>query len=99
MGDLCDAEKKKEISTFAAMSSTDLQAKITEAEAAMKMAEEEFEAEVKKLQEKYEQLESSKSEKVSAIKKGGLSLMKAVAASKGKEELWFHHFGESQLHR
>lgn len=86
--DLCDEEKKAKINELMAMSASDLQAKIDEGEKALKDSEEEFENEVKKLQETYEQLEKDKTEKQAAIKASGLSLMKAVyATSKGKEEL------------
>jgi len=43
---------------------------------------------VQKLQAKYEELEKEKTEKQAAVKASGLSLMKAVKASKGaKSEL------------
>lgn len=54
--DLCDYEKKKQIRELMAMNAKDLDAKIEEKEAESKAAEEEFEAEVKKLQSKYEEL-------------------------------------------
>merc|ERR1711959_438709 len=86
--DLCDADKKAEIEKFMAMSVEDLDAEIEKKEAESKEAEETFDAEVQKLQEKYEQLEKEKTEKQAAVKSSGLSLMKAVKASKGdKEEL------------
>merc|ERR1712139_730708 len=86
--DLCDDDKKAEIEKFMKMSSEDLEAEIEKKEAESKEAEETFDAEVQKLQERYEQLEKEKTEKQSAVKNSGLGLMKAVKASKGdKEEL------------
>jgi len=86
--DLCDDEKKASIEKFMKMSSEDLDAEIEKKEAESKEAEETFDAEVQKLQEKYEQLEKEKTEKQAAVKASGLSLMKAVKAAKGdKEEL------------
>jgi hypothetical protein len=84
--DLCDADQKAEFAKFQAMSTADLDKAITESEGALKAAEGEFEAEVKKLQEKYESLEKAKTDKIAALKKGGLGLMKAVKAAKEKKE-------------
>jgi len=81
--DLCDADKKAEIEKFMKMSTEDLEAEIEKKEAESKEAEETFDAEVQKLQEKYEALEKEKTEKQAAVKNSGLSLMKAVRASKG----------------
>merc|ERR1719331_3492621 len=88
--DLCDDEKKAQIEGYMKMSASDLEAEIEKKEAESKEAEETFDAEVQKLQEKYEQLEKEKTEKQAAVKASGLSLMKAVKAAKGgsdKEEL------------
>jgi len=86
--DLCDDAKKTEIEKYMKMSDSDLEAEIEKKEAEAKEAEETFDAEVQKLQEKYEQLEKEKTEKQAAVKASGLGLMKAVKASKGaKEEL------------
>jgi len=86
--DLCDDEKKAQIEKYMKMSDADLNAEIEKKEAESKEAEETFDAEVQKLQEKYEQLEKEKTEKQAAVKASGLGLMKAVKASKGaKEEL------------
>jgi len=86
--DLCDDEKKTQIEKYMKMSDSDLDAEIEKKEAEGKEAEETFDAEVQKLQEKYEQLEKEKTEKQAAVKASGLGLMKAVKAAKGdKEEL------------
>jgi len=89
--DLCDDAKKKEIADFEAMPAADLAASIEEKKFAMKVAEETFTEEVKKLQETYSQLQKDKDEEVANIKKSGLGLMQAVQAhakkSAGKEEL------------
>jgi len=84
--DLCDEEKKGQIESYMKMSTADLEAEIEKKEAESKEAEETFDAEVQKLQEKYEQLEKEKTEKQAAVKASGLSLMKAVKASKGDSE-------------
>jgi len=80
--DLCDADKKAEIEKFQKMSADDLEAEIEKKETESKEAEEFFDAEVAKLQTKYEELEKEKTEKQAAVKASGLSLMKAVKASK-----------------
>jgi len=87
--DLCDDDKKKQINDLKAMSMDDLSAEIEKKDAELKEAEATFDAEVQKLQEKYEQLEKDKTAKQKEIKDSGLGLMKAVKASKasGKEEL------------
>merc|ERR1719460_2882868 len=57
--DLCDDEKKKQIQELTAMSAKELDEKIEENEQLLKDAESEFEAEVQKLQERYEELEKA----------------------------------------
>merc|ERR1719352_113004 len=86
--DLCDDEKKAQIEGYMKMSVEDLDAEIEKKDAEFKEAETTFDAEVQKLQEKYEQLEKDKTAKQAEVKNSGLSLMKAVKASKGsgKEE-------------
>jgi hypothetical protein len=86
--DLCDADMKAQIEKYQKMSEAELEAEIEKKEAEGKEAEETFDAEVQKLQEKYEQLEKEKTEKQKAVKESGLGLMKAVKGAKGaKEEL------------
>jgi len=90
--DLCDEDKKKEIADMQAMPAEELAEKIDSKKAEMKAAEEEFEAEVKKLQETYGQLQKDKDAKIAEIKGSGLGLMQAVQAaakkaSEKKEEL------------
>jgi len=87
--DLCDADKKKQITDLQAMGAAELDAQIEKKEAESKEAEEHFDNEVKKLQERYEELEKEKTEKQAAVKAAGLGLMKAVKAHRasGKEEL------------
>jgi len=82
--DLCDDDKKKQISELMALADADLSEKIETAEKEMKDVETWFEAEVQKLQETYEGLEKEKTEKTTEIKNSGLGLMKAVKAAKGK---------------
>jgi len=86
--DLCDADKKAQMEKYMKMSADDLDAEIEKKDAEHKEAEETFDTEAKKLQEQYEQLEKDKTEKQAEVQGSGLSLMKAVKASKGgKEEL------------
>jgi len=87
--DLCDDKKKAEIAKFQAMADDDLDNLIKEEEKKLEEAEEEFKAEVQKLQDKYTALNTEKEEKIAAVKAAGLGLMKAVKASKptGKDEL------------
>jgi len=87
---LCSEEKKKEISELQAMSEEELAAKIKEKEEILKSAEETFEAEVEKLQSRYEELEKAKNDKVAEVKASGLGLMKTVlghlkTSAKGEE--------------
>lgn len=79
--DLCDAEKKKQIESYMKMDASALDAEIAAKEAEAKEAEETFNAEVQKLQEKYEQLEKEKTQKQAEVKSSGLGLMKAVRAA------------------
>merc|ERR1712178_339011 len=81
--DLCDEEKKKKIGELQAMSSKDLTDKVEALEAEIKAVSDNFDAEVEKLQKKYEELEKEKGEKTKELKDSGLGLMKAVLATKG----------------
>jgi len=87
--ELCDADKKAQIESYMKMSAADLEAEIEKKDAEHKEAEETFDAEVQKLQERYEQLEKDKTAKQAEVKNSGLGLMKAVKAAKdsSKEEL------------
>jgi len=87
--DLCDDEKKAEITKFQSMSAADLDAAIAAEEKKLEAAEEEFKTEVQKLQDKYSALSTEKDEKIEAVKNAGLGLMKSVKASapSGSDEL------------
>lgn len=88
--DLCDDDKKKEIKKFQDMSADDLDKLIAEEEKKLEEAEEEFKAEVQKLQDKYSELSTEKDAKIEAVKAAGLGLMKSVKAtakSAGNDEL------------
>jgi len=80
--DLCDDEKKTEIAELQKMEPEKLQQEIEAKEASIKEAESTFETELKKLQETYETLQKTKDDTIKAVKDGGLSLKKAVLASK-----------------
>jgi len=86
--DLCDAEKKAKIEELMKMPMDQLDAAIEKSNAESKEAETFFDAEVEKLQAKYEELEKAKTAAQAAVKSSGLGLMKAVKASMAsKEEL------------
>jgi len=87
--DLCDAEQKAKIQAFQALSADELAKKIEAEEKKITDAEENFKAEVEKLQATYEKLSKSKDETIANVKKQGLGMMKSVKASKadGKKEL------------
>lgn len=87
--DLCDDEKKAEISALQALSAEDLDAKIAAKKKEIEDAEEAFNTGLKALQEKYEQLQKDKDDGIKAVKESGLGLMQAVAAqaAKPKDEL------------
>lgn len=76
--DLCDDEKKAQIEGFMNLPLEELETKVKEGDASLKEAEETFTEEVKKLQERYEELEKEKTEKQKAIKDSGLGLMTSV---------------------
>eukprot|EP00928_Gymnodinium_smaydae_P053405 TRINITY_DN373_c0_g1_i9.p1 TRINITY_DN373_c0_g1~~TRINITY_DN373_c0_g1_i9.p1 ORF type:complete len:169 (+),score=62.34 TRINITY_DN373_c0_g1_i9:190-696(+) len=82
--DLCDAEKKKQIEGFMAMSESDLTTKIEDGQAAMQKAEDDLEALLKDLQEQYETASKAKDDKKKEIKESGLGLAKAVLAHRKK---------------
>mmetsp|Transcript_54353 Transcript_54353/g.128366 ORF Transcript_54353/g.128366 Transcript_54353/m.128366 type:complete len:169 (+) Transcript_54353:169-675(+) len=88
--DVCDAEQKAKIAELQALSAADLDAKIQAGDDEMKAAEKNFESEVQKLQNAYQQLQKDKEAKLEEIKNSGLGLMKAVRAAQksgGKTEL------------
>merc|ERR1712032_515056 len=82
--DLCDAEKKQEITKLQSMPEAELSAKIEEKKAIIKQAEETFQSEFKKLQDRYGELQKEKDEKLAEIKGRGLGLMQAVQAQSKK---------------
>ena len=82
--ELCDDEKKAQIENFLAMSDADLDSMISTEEAKLTKAEEDFKAEVSKLQEAYQKLSEDKDAAIAAVKDSGLGLLKSVKASKAK---------------
>jgi hypothetical protein len=84
--DLCDADKKKQIEDYMAMSDSDLGAKIKSAKDEQVSLEETFKTEVKRLQDTYQQLQKDKDEGLQKIKDSGLGLMSAVQAHKKKKD-------------
>ena len=87
--DLCDAAKKAQIEKYLAMSHDDLKAAVAAETKKMDDAEENFKAEVQKLQDTYQKLSEEKDQAVAAVKEAGLGLMKSVlnAPKKGSDEL------------
>lgn len=84
--ELCNDEKKALIAKYQAMSVEDLTSEAEKEETKMKDAEENFNAEVAKLQEKYEQLSKAKDDAIAEIKAAGLGLLKTVLRSKEAPE-------------
>ena len=82
--DLCDDEKKAEITKFNDMSVEDLKAAVEAEEGTLEQAEADFKTAVQELQEKYQALTKEKDDKIAAVKGSGLGLMKAVIAAKGE---------------
>jgi hypothetical protein len=82
--DLCDDEKKKQIEEYMALSISDMDDKINEYEKQLSEAEENFKAEVQKLQETYQKLTTEKDATIAAVKDAGLGLLKAVKIAKEK---------------
>lgn len=82
--ELCDDEKKAQIETLMAQSVEELDATIKEEEKKLAAAEDDFKAEVQKLQEKYQSLMAEKDAKIAEVTASGLGLMKSVKAAKAK---------------
>ena len=87
--DLCDDAKKALIESLLAMSKDDLEKAVETETLKIVDADETFKSELKKLQEKYEELLKTKEATEAEVKAGGLGLMKAVLAKKssGSDEL------------
>lgn len=82
--DLCDDEKKAEITKYQTMPDADLATAIDTEEKKLADAEETFKEEVQGLQKKYEELSKAKEDTMAAVKNSGLGLMKSVKAAKDK---------------
>mmetsp|Transcript_33832 Transcript_33832/g.81796 ORF Transcript_33832/g.81796 Transcript_33832/m.81796 type:complete len:222 (+) Transcript_33832:117-782(+) len=80
--DLCDDDKKADIKKFMDMDADELKTAVAAEEKKIEDAEEKFKAEVSKLQKTYENLNTEKEAVVSAVKAGGLGLMKSVSKFK-----------------
>jgi len=78
--DLCDADQKAKIEEIQAKGLATLEAEIKALDDSIKTAEDNFETELKKLQETYEQLQKDKDAAVEAAKSQDLGLMKTVRA-------------------
>jgi len=84
--DLCDDDKKAEITKFMEMDDAELDKLIGEKEKLLEEAEETFKSEVDKLQKKYSELQEQKEKTETDVKESGLGLMRSVKAAKGKAE-------------
>jgi len=84
--DLCDDEKKAEISKLQELPGAELDKLIAEKELLLSGAEAKFKSEVEKLQKKYEELMKEKEATEKEVKDSGLGLMKAVKATAGKKK-------------
>merc|ERR1711977_488460 len=78
--DLCDDAKKADIEKFSKMSTSELEAAISEKTQAMEKLEKDFKEFVEGLQKSYTEANEKKDKDIEAIKNSGLGLMKAVAA-------------------
>lgn len=84
--DLCDAEKKKQIEEYIALSSEALSTQIEAEEKKIEQAETDFKDAVQKLQDEYTKLSADKDKAIQDVKDSGLGLMKAVKAFKSKTD-------------
>lgn len=84
--DLCDDDKKAQIKKYQDMTLEQLTEEVEKEEAKVEEAEETFEMEVQKLQEKFEELNREKDEAIAAVKASGLGLAKSVLRSKEAPE-------------
>jgi len=78
--DLCSEDKKEEINKLTAMGEEELDSKVTALEKQIADAEENFNTELKKLQENYEKLQKDKDDSIAEAKAAGLGMMKSVLA-------------------
>jgi len=83
--DLCEPDKKEQIEKFMAMDAAALKALVEVEEKKIADAEETFNAEVQKLQNKYQDLMAEKDAAAAAVKSSGLGLMKSVTAFAAKK--------------
>jgi len=87
--DLCDAEKKKQIEEFTALSKEKREEMIKAKEADITKLEADFKAFVDGLQKQYTDANEKKDKDIEAVKTSGLGLLKSVQAheKKAKSEL------------
>merc|ERR1719411_1507308 len=78
--DLCDDEKKATVAEYTAMGVEALNEKVEALEKQISDAESTFESELKKLQNKYQDLQKAKEDSISEAKGAGLGMMKSVKA-------------------
>jgi len=78
--DLCDADKKKQITEFQAMSASEREKLISKKEESMKKIEEDFKAFVDGLQKQYSDASAKKDKDIEELKGAGMGLLKSVHA-------------------
>jgi len=83
--DLCDDEKKSEISRMQKMSKEAREKEITEKEAEIEKLESDFKTMLEGLQKQYEEADKKKEADIQKIKDSGLGLLKAVHATEAKK--------------
>jgi len=79
--DLCDDDKKAEIAKFQELGEEELEKQVEALDKEIADAEENFNSELKKLQNNYEKLQKDKEDTIEAAKNKGLGMMKSVLAS------------------
>lgn len=84
--ELCDDDKKGLIEKYQAMAAADLDAAVAAEEKKLEEAETNFQNEVKKLQETYQNLMTAKDATIAEVKSSGLGLMKSVQSFAKKVE-------------
>jgi hypothetical protein len=83
---LCEGEKKEMIQKFLKMSEDELTKLIEAQDENIAAAQANFESELEKLQNTYQNLQAELQVGIEEIKKGGLALMKSVLKSKEAPE-------------
>mmetsp|Transcript_38966 Transcript_38966/g.77362 ORF Transcript_38966/g.77362 Transcript_38966/m.77362 type:complete len:171 (+) Transcript_38966:234-746(+) len=84
--DLCDDEKKTEITKLQAMEPAEREALIKEKEATLEKLEADFKAFIEGLNKQYQEASKNKDAAIEEIKSSGLGMLKSVTAFETKKE-------------